>query len=177
MSKYAWCSDVHLDHLSSEDQIIGFSKKLIADNPTGIFITGDISNAKQVVYHLSVMEKVVQRPIYFVLGNHDYYGGDIEGVRKTMLELSNLSPFLKYMPTMPYVGLSPTTAVVGADGWYDAQFGDWQRSRFMMSDWQYIQNFVPHSGGSKVMAKGMLLAKGDIVTLARKLAHEGVMHI
>lgn len=177
MSKYAWCSDIHLDHLSSEDQIVGFSEQLVSDNPTGIFITGDVSNAKQLVYHLSVMERIIQRPIYFVLGNHDYYGGDIEGVRKTMRELHNISPFLKYMPTLPYIGLSPVTAVVGHDGWYDALNGDWQKSRFIMSDWGYIHDFVPHSGGPKFLSVGNVAAKGGIVSLSRSLAHAGVMHV
>jgi hypothetical protein len=31
------------------------------------------------VFHLSAVEKVTQRQIYFVLGNHDYYGGEIVG--------------------------------------------------------------------------------------------------
>lgn len=179
MSKYAWCSDIHLDHLSNggEAQVTAFANSLIVDNPAGIFITGDISNAKQLVLHMSIIDRVVKRPVYFVLGNHDFYGGDIEGVRKSMHELSNISAFLKYMPTMTYVGLSPSTAVVGADGWYDAQNGDWQRSRFLMTDWEYIHDFVPHSGGSKFMATGNVLAKGDIVTLSRKLAREGVIHI
>jgi len=166
MTKYAWCSDIHLDHLKTEDQIVEFAERLVADNPAGVFITGDVSNAKQVVYHLSVFERVVQRPTYFVLGNHDYYGGDVEGVRKLMKELSNISPFLKYMPTLPYVGLSQATAVVGHDGWYDAMNGDWQASRFMMSDWIYIQDFLPHSGGPRFMSSGNLASKGGVVTLA-----------
>lgn len=177
MAKYAWCSDIHLDHLINELQIEEFANQLINDNPAGIFVTGDISNAKQLVYHLSVLERNTQRPTYFVLGNHDYYGGSIDDVRKSMRELSNISPFLKYMPTLPYLGLSPTTALVGHDGWYDALNGDWQKSRFIMSDWGYIHDFVPHSGGPRFLDVGNVAAKGAIVSLSRKLAHAGVMHV
>lgn len=166
MAKYAWATDIHLDFLANRPQeLITFAESLIKDGPTGIFLTGDISTAKNVVYHLSALEKVVQRPIYFVLGNHDYYGSSIEQVRKTMRELSNASPFLRYMPTMPYYGLSPSTAVIGHDGWYDGYYGDWQTSSFGMNDWSAIHEFREVQGN-----------KATIVSVARKLAHEGVTH-
>ena len=167
MAKYAWATDVHLDFLRNDaNRIIKFAESLIVDNPTGIFLTGDISVANQLVFHLSAIEKVVQRPIYFVLGNHDYYGGEIEKVRKTMRELSNGSAFLRYMPTAPYLTLSPATAVVGHDGWYDALLGDGQSSTFVMNDWSAISEFVPVNGN-----------RSTIIGLARKLAHEGVTHV
>jgi Icc protein len=167
MASYAWATDVHLDFLRDDNQrLIRFAESLIAQNPTGIFLTGDISVAAKLVFHLSAIERVVQRPIYYVLGNHDYYGSSIENVRKGMRELTNASPFLRYMPTMPYYSLSQSTAVVGHDGWYDALFGDWQSSSFGMQDWTAIHDFLPVNG-----------AKATIVSLARKLAHEGVTHM
>ena len=168
MAKYAWATDVHLDFLSNRPQdLITFAESLIKhDNPTGIFLTGDISTAKSVIYHLSAIEKVVQRPIYFVLGNHDYYGSSVELVRKAMRELTNVSPFLRYMPTMPYYALTPSTAVIGHDGWYDAHHGDWQNSAFQMNDWTAIRDFHDVHGN-----------KASIVGVARKLAHEGVTHV
>jgi Icc protein len=167
MAKYAWATDTHLDFLGDDPQrLIKFGESLLRDGPTGIFLTGDVSTARKLVYHLSVIEKVVQRPIYFVLGNHDYYGGTIEQVRKAMRELTNVSPYLRYMPTMPYYALSPMTAVVGHDCWYDALLGDPMASTFGMVDWTAIGDFIPVNGN-----------KATIVTLARKLAHEGVTHV
>lgn len=83
-----------------------------------------------------------------------------------MRELAHVSPFLRYMPTMPYYALTPTTAVVGHDGWYDAHHGDWKTSDFQMADWHVIQEFRNING-----------AKQTIVDHARKLAHEGVTHV
>ncbi len=167
MSKYAWATDLHLDFLRDDTQrLVQFAESLIVQNPTGIFLTGDLSTARTLIYHLSAIEKVVQRPIYFVLGNHDYYGADIAQVRKAMHELSNVSPFLRYMPTMPYYALSPVTAVVGHDGWYDALHGDGERSTFEMMDWASISEFRAVNG-----------SKATIAELARKLAHEGVTHV
>lgn len=167
MAKYAWASDIHLDFLRGDDQrLIKFAESLVVDNPTGVFLTGDLSTAKHLVYHLSALERVVQRPVYFVLGNHDYYGAGIEPVRKAMRELSNSSGFLRYMPLMPYYTLSAATGLVGHDGWYDAAYGDWQNSSFGMSDWTAIQDFIPVNGN-----------KATVVAQARKLAHEGVTHV
>ena len=167
MNQYGWATDIHLDFLRGDDQrLIAFAEGLIKSNPTGIFLTGDLSVAKTLIYHLSAIEKVVQRPVYFVLGNHDYYGADTERVRKAMRELTNVSPFLRYMPTMPYYALSGATAVVGHDGWYDALYGDWKTSSLGMTDWSAINDFVPVNGN-----------KASIVGLARKLALEGVTHV
>jgi hypothetical protein len=100
------------------------------------------------------------------LGNHDYYGATIEPVRKAMRELTNVSQFIRYMPTMSHYALTPGTAVVGADGWYDAGAGNWQSSSFAMTDWTAIGDFVQVNGN-----------KATIVTLAKKLAHESVQHV
>lgn len=178
MTKYAWCTDVHLDHIDRDDALVAFAQSLVTTEPAGVFITGDISNANRLVYHLSVIERVVQRPVFFVLGNHDYYGGEIEPVRKAMRELSNMSQFLKYLPLSPYVALSPSTALVGHDGWYDAHHGNGVRSRFTMSDWVYIKDFIPHSGGASFMRMhGNLRDRDALIAHVRKLAHDGVLHV
>lgn len=167
MAPYAWATDIHLDFLGGDPQrLIHFAESLVAQNPTGLFLTGDLSTGKELVYHLSALEKIVQRPIYFVLGNHDYYGTSIEETRKTMKELSNASAFLRYMPTMPYYALTPATAVIGHDGWYDAIHGDWQKSDFEMNDWRAIKEFAEVRGN-----------KATIVAEARRLAHEAVTHV
>jgi predicted MPP superfamily phosphohydrolase len=179
MSKIAWCTDIHLDHLyGNEERLIKFAQSLVAAEPQAVAITGDISSAKEIVFHLSALERVIQRPIYFVLGNHDYYGGGIDDVRKQMKDLGNISPFLKYLPTSNYVPLTPSTAVLGHDGWYDALNGDGNRSKFMMNDWVAIRDFVPHSGGSQFMMMNRdLRDRNGLIAHARKLATEGVTHV
>lgn len=131
---------------------------------------------KKIVYHLSILEKYVQRPIYYTAGNHDYYGGSIESVRKQLKELSGISPYIKYLSEMQYVSLTKNTGLVGHDGWYDVMNGNIE-SRFLMYDWAYIHDFIPHSGGPKFIGNGNLLNRGSIIALARKLAHESVIHV
>lgn len=174
MTHLAWATDVHLDFLS-DHEVLNFATRLVADNPSAVVITGDVSVADRLIYHLSVIERVAQRPVYFVLGNHDYYGGSIEKVRQDMKGLTNLSQFLRYLPSTPYVALTPSTALVGHDCWYDAMNGDWRRSNFFMTDWTHIKEFVVGAG----------VRRGDphtanmsmIVETARKLSHEGATHV
>ncbi len=168
MARYAWCTDIHLDHLSDQG-VINFAKQMVVSNPDGIIVTGDISIAPKLVLHLSLFESVVQRPVYFVLGNHDYYNGSIEEVRKSMKDVTNMSQYLRYLPQSPYAVLSQTTALVGHDGWYDAGNGNWKTSTFGMSDWSLIKEIaIPSYGGRD---------KSAIVETVQKLAHEGVMHV
>ena len=172
MARFAWATDIHLDHLGDDKQrIIQFGESLIKDGPTGIFLTGDISVARLLAYHLGALEQICKRPIYFILGNHDYYGARVADVRGLMKNLTNASPFLKYMPTVPYLaltgpGMSGQTAVIGHDGWYDAYYGDYNTSSFQMLDWRAIHDFIEVNG-----------AKSTIVAKAREYALEGVTYV
>jgi predicted phosphohydrolase len=168
MAKFAWATDIHLDHCD-EKKLIAFGESLIASNPEAIILSGDISNGRQITFHLSALEKIVERPIYFVLGNHDYYGSSIEETRKTMKEVSNYSQYLRYLPNQPYAVMSPSTALIGHDGWYDALNGDWKLPGFNIADWRYIAEFAAVSQGG--------VNKANIVDVAKKLAHDGVMHV
>lgn len=175
-TRIAWCTDVHLDHLKSEKEFHDFTSELIKSNPSRIIITGDISTAKNIVYHMSAIEKATQRPIYFVLGNHDFFEGSIIGVRKQMRELVNVSSYLKYMsdPDLPYVGLTETTALVGHDGWYDLQHGHNMTLRFLMNDWRLISEYA---GTMIMMRNSQKIDRDKIVDISRKLAHEGASHV
>lgn len=147
MAKFAWCSDIHLDNLRrdgrpDEAALIRFSESLIKDDPSGIIITGDISTAAELVYHLSVMERVVERPIYYVLGNHDFWGSSFDAVRTQLREVGKHTQYLRYLTDLPYIPVTTATAVVGHDGWYDARNGDYRGSSFLMYDWYKIQDFL-----------------------------------
>lgn len=177
MNTYAWATDIHLDTLGNDPvAITDFGKFLVKDAPHGVFLTGDLSNAKNLVYHLSILEKACERPIYFVLGNHDFYGASIEAVRKTMRELTNMSQYLKYLPTTQYVALSPTTALIGHDGWYDGLYGDYKSSRFVMNDWIDIKEFADINSVTREVM-GWTPRYPIIVKQAQALAMEAVRHV
>src|SRR4051812_23762211 len=74
MMRLAWATDVHLNFVSGP-QIAAFAQALVAGEPDAVVLSGDIAEAPTLREHLLAVEAVVQRPLYFVLGNHDYYGG------------------------------------------------------------------------------------------------------
>ena|SRR3990167_3330999 len=173
MKKLTWCSDIHLDHLGdNEKKLIEFGESLVRDEPTAVLITGDISVASKLVYHLSALERIVSRPLFFLLGNHDFYGSSIMNVRKEMGELVNVSQHLRYLTTMSSVFLSKKTALVGADCFYDGFFGDWRTSTFELNDWRFIAELAPW--GRK---RSSPPDKGKIVEIVRKIANEDVHKI
>lgn len=167
MTRLTWCSDVHLEFLSDES-IVRFSESLASYPSDGIVLTGDISNASKLVYHLSVLERIVSRRVFFVLGNHDYWGSSVENVRKKMHELHNVSQYMKYLSELSYVPVSPVTAVIGHDGWYDAIHGNWQTSNFGLNDWNNVHDFISVGGSAN---------RASIVGVSRKLSLEAATSV
>lgn len=63
--KYAWATDTHLDRISLDERISFYQKLSSYD---GVFITGDISNGKMLISHLTELLNEVDKNVYFVLG-------------------------------------------------------------------------------------------------------------
>lgn len=175
MINYAWLTDIHLDHMRSDQDIIALFERVKSTNCDGVILSGDISTAHSIVLHLGLVEKVLQRPIYFVLGNHDYYGGSIEEVRKQMKDLGKLSPYLKYLSNSTYYMLNSSTAIVGHDTWYDVINGEGPRSRFKLNDFRLIKEYCVRGSANPLLNSDILMK--DIVEVSRNLSHEGVLHI
>ena len=177
MTTFAWCTDIHLDFLS-EEQIISFAESISKAGFDGVLLSGDISNSNEIVYHLSILERVINKQIFFVLGNHDYYGGSVVDVRKKMKELTNMSSYLRYLQTLPYIKVNDSTAIVGHDGWYDGLNGNAKSSRFIMSDWTRIAEFAPYAKKAVGMyGSDVQINKPKIIEVSQKLAHEGTLHV
>ncbi len=122
MTCYAWLTDIHLEFLGSKETI-AFVKELASQKLDGLFLTGDISTASQIEAHLQLFEDLYQSPVYFVLGNHDYYGGSIEAVRKMVEKTCYKSKWLHWLPKSGIVALGKETCLIGHDGWADGRFG------------------------------------------------------
>src|SRR5882672_9188290 len=114
--KLAWATDIHLDFLDAAG-IERFTSQLEKSDAAAFLIGGDIAKAGSVERHLRSLEARLLRPLYFVLGNHDFYVGSIAKVRAAMRALSGKSTLLKWLPEAGVVRLTPATALVGHDGW------------------------------------------------------------
>ncbi len=143
--RYGWLTDIHLEFLGEREARV-FIEDLAGQDIDGLFLGGDISTASHLDFHLQLFEKIFQRSVYFVLGNHDYYGGAIETVRKATRELCSRSSLLHWLPMAGVVELSLDTCLVGHGGWADGRLGDYEGSGIMLNDYLKIRNFVQAGG-------------------------------
>lgn len=139
-SKYIWLTDTHFNFLESY-KIIEFFLELKFQDPDGIFLTGDISNGPNVCKHLHWLQRIVDKPIYFVLGNHDYYRSSFQMVEQSVSELVNSNHDLHYMNVENYISLNQDTALIGHNGWYDAKWHDPLLPVVFLADWYFIDDF------------------------------------
>lgn len=141
MLRFAWLTDVHLNFVQQE-RIDALLDQVAALDPAGVFLTGDIAEAHDVADYLGQLNARLGLPIYFVLGNHDFYRGSIQAVRRQVTEFCADQPNLTYLTDGPIVPLTETTALIGHDGWADGRSGDYERSYVMLNDYKLIEELA-----------------------------------
>lgn len=161
--RLAWLTDIHVNFLSPE-QLATFCDELRDSEADAFLITGDISEAPTLGFHLSVLAGGVQRPVYFVLGNHDFYKGSVDEVRRSVASRCASSPWLRYLPEAGVVALSETWGLVGHDGWADGRFGDYWESNVLLNDYVLIRELA-------------WLSPEERLQRIQSLAEEGASHL
>jgi predicted MPP superfamily phosphohydrolase len=79
--KLIWLTDIHLNFLDVNAREKFYHE--IADTYCdAVLISGDIAEAPSITKILKEVVNKIKKPIYFVLGNHDYYRGEISEVKK-----------------------------------------------------------------------------------------------
>lgn len=136
MPRIAWMTDVHLEFLSSAE-LEKFFDSLAAQKFDGLMLTGDIAQAKTITGAMRLFG-LLEIPVYFVLGNHDYYGGDIAPVRAEMSRLTREDLHLFWMPEVGIVELAPGVALVGHGAWADGRYGHFLKSPVILNDYLLI---------------------------------------
>ncbi len=132
-----WLTDIHLNFADAQRQR-AFRQQVQSSAADVILLSGDIAEADDVTDYLDQMATAWQRPIYFVLGNHDFYFGSIAEVRGRVTELCARQPLLHYLSTSGVIALTPRVGLIGHDGWADGRVGDYERSTVMMNDYKLI---------------------------------------
>ncbi len=166
--KLGWLSDIHLNFLT-ESEVRRFFRQLAAHDVDGWLVSGDIGEAQSVAEYLRRFATELPCRTYFVLGNHDYYGGSLAGVQTEMQQLTRQSERLIWLtesdPQVPVDGV----AIVGDDGWGDGRFGNALRTPVELNDFLLIEELA---GLSRERLVRRLNALGDQAAfrLAPKLA-------
>jgi Icc protein len=141
MTRLAWLSDLHLDFLDSDAEVAALCRGVADLEPDGVLISGDIGNAVTLQHHLQLLEAHLRRPIYFVLGNHDFYGGGIADVRRQVEARCARSSWLHWLPATGLVPLGDETWLAGHDSWGDGRLGSGSQSPFILNDYYCIRDF------------------------------------
>lgn len=135
--RLAWVTDIHLNFVDTAPRHQFY--QCLGNDAEAVAISGDIAESPDVVAYLREMEHSLQRPVFFVLGNHDFYRGSIGETREAIARLAAQSEHLVYLTSNEVVELTPETALVGHDGWADARLGDFRNSNVILNDYVLIE--------------------------------------
>jgi 3',5'-cyclic AMP phosphodiesterase CpdA len=162
VKRLPWLTDLHLNFVTTHhvDALCRAVRDAKAD---AVLLGGDIGEAPDLVEQLAGLDDRLGLPLYFVLGNHDYYRGSIAAVRAAVAALGERLPRLCWLPRAGVVALTAETGLVGHDGWADGRLGDYARSKILLNDYLLIEEL---SG----------LAKGDRLERLHALGDEAAAH-
>jgi 3',5'-cyclic AMP phosphodiesterase CpdA len=148
MKRIVWLTDIHLNFLS-DTQLGAFLEEVAASRPNALLISGDIAESPTICDYLGQIHEKIIAPIYFVLGNHDYYFGSIAETRRRVVEFCAERPRLHYLTCEDAARLTAHVGLVGHDGWADGRLGDYPRSLVIMHDHKLIAELAAHDKQSR----------------------------
>lgn len=167
-SKYPIYSDTHFNFTLPWTQY-DFASKIIEQNPAGLILTGDIACGLTIKRILIFLAKQLENiPIYFVLGNHDYYATSFEETTVIVKNLTTKYPNLFWMSQIDSIDLKNDIGVIGEDGWYDGRLGNPIYLGYNF-DWIMISNFQKLKTFEEKYAYGKQLADEATTRLKTKL--------
>lgn len=91
MKRLAWITDVHLNFLDPPE-VEEFFRTVSDTVADAVLLSGDVGEARDAAVRLNALHTAVGRPVYFVLGNHDFYRGSIAGLRSKIECSARRSP-------------------------------------------------------------------------------------
>lgn len=137
----AWMTDIHLDFIQG-DYFANIMDQVKGSGAEGLIITGDISNATRLTHSLRDLSNTLNIPIYFVLGNHDYYAGSFYGVSERVVNAIKSFKNLRWLTKENIIELTPSTCIIGHDSWYDGGYGNYKDSRMLLNDFECITDLL-----------------------------------
>lgn len=134
---FLWATDLHLNYFDDK-YITNFGKFLSSKyQAKGFIISGDISLGNKLERNLKTLSNAIQMPIYYVLGNHDYWYSSFNEIDKLTKSLNDNSLINL---NLSHLQINSKTILIGFDGWYDCSFGEID-TKIQMTDWVRIKEF------------------------------------
>ena len=158
MTRLLWLTDIHLNFVP-RDELLQFLIRVGRTEPAAVLLTGDVAESTDVCHYLTQMAITWDCPLYFVLGNHDFYHGSIAEVRQQVRALCSEQPHLIYLTQQPGpLELAPGIGLIGHDGWADGRYGNFLGSYVRMHDHRLITEL---QGPDKLLLWERLKHLGD----------------
>jgi Icc protein len=155
--RVAWITDPHLDFCHD---VPGFLATVRQRRPDVVLLGGDIAESPRLEETLRAIEDALRVPIFFVLGNHDYYRSSTEDVRRRVRALTHESAHLSWLPAVDVVPLSACTGLVGHDGWCDGRHGNYAVSGVRLNDHWLIADLAGKDHAGRLAAMQCLADDG-----------------
>lgn len=165
--RLTWLSDIHLEFLSDDDRS-AFLCELDGQAADAVLIGGDIATAESLGPILDEIASAVSKPVYFVLGNHDYYHGSVLGSQALARTASARAAHLHFLDDLGAIRLNGSAALVGVGGWYDTRTGNYENTDIRLNDFLLIEDLVGLAG-SALASRLMQLADADGARLGAAL--------
>lgn len=141
VSKLAWGTDWHLNFLKPAARQ-GFIERVAAMEADAFAITGDISDGSNLERDLQRIGNTITKPVFVLLGNHDRYHSSFASIEDIVKQATAPHPHLHRLTGNELVELSPTTALLGVDGWADGTAGAGSASEVELNDSRFISDLA-----------------------------------
>jgi len=135
--KLVWLTDLHFEFLTAQEAR-SFIGTVRVEDPDAVLVTGDISNARLIEFHLGLLAQLLPCQIYFLLGNHDFYLGSFEQVDALVRDLCARHTNLVELGHGEIIQMTQGTVLIGQRGWADGRAGVGSRSTIRLNDSECI---------------------------------------
>jgi predicted phosphohydrolase len=147
-SQLLWATDLHLNFLKqiksyNKQSVVEFAKYISIEHPNANawILTGDISDGLNIIDQLNYLSIGFQKPIYFVLGNHDFFHSSFNKINNEIRQLCKSNSNLINLNNK-IIDYNKDIVIIGTDGWYDARIGN-TNSRVDLNDFYIIEELFP----------------------------------
>lgn len=140
--KYAYCTDVHLDHLDPSELKRFYDEVRDATTmDTIMLVTGDITTSCKLFEHIDGLGQACRGKMLYVLGNHDRWGSSLAQCERDLRPHGVPQGHSVFMDLVESIELEEGLHVVGDSGWYDGRNGLQGNPKMILNDWFCIQDY------------------------------------
>ncbi|WP_188055290.1 metallophosphoesterase family protein [Oryzomonas rubra] len=152
----AWLTDIHLNFVG-RTEVNSLCDDIRTSGAAAVLITGDIASALYLTRYLDNFASSLQMPVYFVLGNHDYYGSSIREINDAVGKLISEMPQLIWLSAcLACIPITDNTCLVGHEGLADGRLGDPEGSEVMINDYYQITELMQPSKRARLEVQHQL---------------------